>query len=69
MYGVVCALLRVPEEHTVASFLFGTLRTMVASTVRLGVTGTLEVRAFSHTPVSQCTTENLMNVHVKYSVQ
>lgn len=44
MYGVVCALLRVPEEHTVASFLFGTLRTMVASTVRLGVTGTLEAQ-------------------------
>ncbi|CAN7984790.1 unnamed protein product [Ixodes hexagonus] len=43
MYGVLCGFLGIPESQAAISFLFGTLRTMVASAVRLGTTGTLEV--------------------------
>ncbi|CAN7975343.1 unnamed protein product [Ixodes persulcatus] len=42
MYGVLCGFLGIPETQAAISFLFGTLRTMVASAVRLGTTGTLE---------------------------
>lgn len=42
MYGFVCAFLGISEEEAVVSFLFSSLRTVVAAAVRLGATGTLE---------------------------
>ncbi|XP_077510409.1 uncharacterized protein LOC144121205 isoform X1 [Amblyomma americanum] len=42
MYGIVCAFLGVSEDQAAISFLFSSLRTMVAAGVRLGAVGTLE---------------------------
>lgn len=48
MYGVLCGFLGIPEDLAAFSFLFGTLRTMVASAVRLGTTGTLEAQRIQY---------------------
>uniref|UniRef100_G3MSV8 Urease accessory protein UreF n=1 Tax=Amblyomma maculatum TaxID=34609 RepID=G3MSV8_AMBMU len=42
MYGILCAFLGISEDQAAISFLFSSLRTMVAAGVRLGAVGTLE---------------------------
>ena len=44
VFGFVCGLLKLPLIKTQQLFLFSTLRTVIASAVRLGNIGPLQVR-------------------------
>ena len=44
VFGCICGLLKLPLIKTQQLFLFSTLRTVIASAVRLGNLGPLEVR-------------------------
>ncbi|ELU05056.1 hypothetical protein CAPTEDRAFT_187166 [Capitella teleta] len=48
VFGVVCASLQVGQKSTCLMFMYNSLRTMIASSVRLGFAGTLQAQGIQH---------------------